>query len=213
MRDLKKGENCTFAIKPVKSCIECAASTDSKNDASSGFSISVTCTCWVIRTRDMKKRLTSSLLSLNRILHGSRKQPFWEKIHLDSACRFQLQLERKTNSHCYLDDHCMQQKLMEDWGRLGHPKLPSLHLTIPMQWHIGHLLETYKNIDDIQWLISSIAINILFPLLTALHLFHSQKTVFQFITTQNSLKRLFFPLLHVLISIILINISSNENIP
>lgn len=118
------------------------------------------------------------------MLDGSREPPFWGKSHLDFACRFQLQLEQKIDSHCSLDDHGMQQKLMEDWGRLGHPKLPSLHLTIPMQWHIGHLLETYKgrNINHIQWLISSIAIDNLFPLLTALIYFILKKL------SSNSLK-------------------------
>jgi len=39
--------NITFAMELDKSCEECAASKDSKNDASSGLSISQTCT-WMI---------------------------------------------------------------------------------------------------------------------------------------------------------------------
>lgn len=43
MRDKRKRGN-TLAIKLDKSRLECAASYDSKNEASSEFSIAVTCT-------------------------------------------------------------------------------------------------------------------------------------------------------------------------
>ncbi|KAK8355261.1 hypothetical protein V6Z12_A05G275700 [Gossypium hirsutum] len=41
-RERERGS--TWAIKLDKSCMECAASYDSKNDASSGFSTALTCT-------------------------------------------------------------------------------------------------------------------------------------------------------------------------
>ena len=39
----------TLAIELDRSCMECAASYDSKNEASSGLSIELTCTCTIPR--------------------------------------------------------------------------------------------------------------------------------------------------------------------
>ena len=136
----------TSAIELDKSCKECAASKDSKNDASSGLSISQTCTWMIIWSQDncqghYQKCKVSSKTTFYK------HQPQFVQNRPVLAYMFHHQLQQRRDNQLHLKKNAADQSQwmpVEDLDKPRHPIQFCLHVTKLMLQHIDLLLQTYN---------------------------------------------------------------------